>query len=323
MKKILRLLIVVALSVAATLANAQQPKKIWRIGLFHVGLDHVPPSLEPLREGLKKLGYEEGKNILLDWRNLADEEAARATAQEFVRNRVDLIAAFENQTVRAAKGATSEIPVVFLHVDDPVADGFVKSLSHPGGNMTGFVTWPVSPGKQIELFKELVPQLRRLLLLIHPKDPVGQRWLAEVRKASETLKIKLLERQATNQADIERVLRSVKRGEVEGIFVSSQILRTNFSAVMISLASERRLPLAVHRKEWVEQGGLFSYATDLASVGRAAAPYVDKILKGTKPADLPVQQMSRIELIINLKTAKQMGLTVPPNVLARADRVIR
>jgi len=321
-KIVIWLLATVSLAIVS-LANAQQTKKVWRIGLFHVGLDHIPPSLEPLKEGMKALGYEQGRNIRLDWRNLPDEEAARVTAREFVRDRVDLIVAFESQTVRAAKAATSEIPVVFLHVSDPVTEGFVKSLSHPGGNLTGFITWPISFGKQVELFKELVPRLRRLLLLVDPQDPLGPLWLGEVRQAGEALKLRMVEREATNQADIERVMRSFKAGEVDGVLAPSQILRTNFTALMIRLASEKRLPLAVHRKEWVEQGGLFSYAADLASVGRAAAPYVDKILKGAKPAELPAQQANKFELVINLKTAKQIGLTIPPNVLARADKVIK
>lgn len=305
------------------LANAQQLGKVWRIGLFHVGLDHVPPSLEPLRQTLKALGYEEGKNIRLDWRNLADEEAARETAKEFVRERVDLIVAFEGQTVRAAKAATSEIPVVFLHVDDPVADGFIKSLSHPGGNLTGFVTYPISPGKQMELFKEIVPKLRRLLALIDPQDPATGRVLSEVREAAVALKLHLTEREVRNQADIERLFASVRRGDVEGIFPVSRNLLTKFPSLITRLSSEKHLPLAMHRKEWVEQGALFSYAPDLVTVGREAAPYVDRILKGAKPANLPVQQMSRFELVINLKAAKQIGLTIPPNVLARADKVIR
>jgi putative ABC transport system substrate-binding protein len=322
-KKILAILVATLTLVSFHLAEAQQPKKVWRIGLFHVGLDHVPPSLEPLRGELKKLGYEEGKNIRLDWRNLPDEDAARVAAKEFVRNRVDLIVAFEAQTVRAAKAATSEIPVVFLHVDDPVASGFVKSLSQPGGNLTGFVTYPVSLGKQMELFKELVPRLRQVLVLIDPQDPESGRLLSEVHSVTAALKLRLSEHEVTSQADTERVFGSIKRGDLDGVYVLSPSLRTKFPSLILRLASEKRLPLASHRKEWVEQGALFSYATDLASVGRAAAPYVDKILKGTKPADLPVEQAMKFELVINLKAAKQIGLTVPPNVLARADKVIR
>ena len=302
---------------------AQGPGKVWRIGVFHVGLDHVPPSLEPLRETLKALGYEEGKSIHLDWRNLADEEAARETAKEFVQNRVDLIVAFENQTVRAAKAATSEIPVVFLHTTDPVGDGIVKSLSRPGGNLTGFAGLADLPAKRMELFKELVPRLRRVLVLIDPEDPTTPRLLGEVQRAGEILKLKLVEREARNQADLERVFGSVKRGDVDGVFVVSPNLLVKFSSLLIRLASERRLPFPGHRKEWVEQGALFSYAHDIASVGRDAAGYVDRILKGTKPADLPVQQPTRFELVINLKTAKALGLTIPREMLLRADRAIQ
>jgi ABC-type uncharacterized transport system substrate-binding protein len=305
------------------IAEAQQPKKVWRIGLSHVGLDHVPPPLEPLRQELKKLGYEEGNNIQLDWRNLPDEEAARATAQEFVRNRVDLIVAFESQTVRAAKAATSEIPVVFLLVVDPVAEGFIKSFSHPGGNMTGFGGPGDVPGKQLELFSEVVPRLRRVLILIDPKDPVAMRSLAEVRLAAKSLKLLLVERQATTQTDLERVFGSLKPGGVTGVFIVSPNLRTKFPSLILRLASEKRLPLAIHRKEWVEQGALFSYAHDLASVGPPAAQYIDRIFKGAKPADLPFQEPAKFEFVINLKAAKQIGLTIPPNVLARADKVIK
>ncbi|MDH3446399.1 MAG: ABC transporter substrate-binding protein [Deltaproteobacteria bacterium] len=302
---------------------AQQASKVLRVGLFHVGLDHVPPSVPALREALKELGYVEGKNIHLDWRNLPDEDAAVATAKEFARTPVDLIIAFEDQTIRAAKAATKEVPVLFLHANAPVVDGFVKSFAHPGGNMTGFVAWPVSNGKQVELFKELVPGLRSLLLLVHPGDPVGRRWLDEMRLAGEALKLRLIEREATNQAELERVIRSINRDEVGGALVASQILRNSYSALIIRLISEKRLPLGMHRKAWVERGALFSYSADLASVGRAAAPYVDKLLKGTKPADLPVDQVSRFELVINLKSANQLGLTIPQSVLYRANEVIR
>ena len=324
MKEILGLLIAtLVVCIVAGSANAQRPKKVWRLGLSHVGLDHVPPPLETLREELKRLAYEEGKNIHLDWRNLPDEEAARATAREFVRNRVDLIVAFESQTVRAAKAATSDIPVVFLLVVDPVAEGFVKSVSRPGGNMTGFGGPGDVPGKQIELFKEVVPSLRRFLALIDPKDPVAQRSMVEVRTAAENLKLLLVEREAVTQADITRIFSSLKPGDVDGVFIVSPNLRTKFPSLILRLASEKRLPLAIHRKELVEQGALFSYAHDLASVGPPAAQYIDRIFKGAKPGDLPFQEPPRFEFVVNLKTAKQIGITIPPNVLARADRVIR
>ncbi len=320
--------IIVALAAAVILnfvpsAHSQTSKKVWKVGLFHVGLDHIPPSLSTLREGLKALGYEEGKNIHLDWRNLADEEAARETAKEFVRNRVDLIVAFENQSVRAVKATTSEIPVVFISVTDPVADGFVKSLAHPGGNLTGFVGRREVPDKQIELFKEIVPRLRRILVLNDPDDPTAGRLLTEVRRVGSELKLQLNEHKVTVQPDIERVFGSIKRGDMDGVFIVSIDLQQKFTGLILRLATERHLPLVVRTRGWVEKGGLFSYGHDVTPVGRDAAQYVDKILKGTKPEDLPVQQPLKFEFIINLKTATQIGLTIPPNVLARADKVIR
>ncbi len=290
---------------------------------MHVGLDHPPRSVVTFRETLKALGYEEGKNLRLDFRNLADEEAARATAREFVRDRVDVIVAFENQTARAVKAATSEIPVVFVHVTDPVADGLVNSLSRPGSNLTGFAGLGDLPAKRLELFKELVPRLRRVLLLIDPHDPVTGRVLGEVEKAGAALKLHLVERRVSHEVDIEGVFRFPKRGEIDGVFVASPSLYSKFSSLILRLASERRIPLASHWKWVVAQGALFSYSGNLQSVGGEAAGYVDKILKGAKPANLPVQELSRFELVINLRTAKALGLKIPQSVLSRADEVIR
>ena len=322
-KKLIVLVIATVILFFAPLGHSQQAGRVWHVGLIHVGLDHTPQSLEPLRAGLKALGYEQGKNIYLDWRNLSDEEAARESAKEFVRNRVDLIVAWENQTVRAAKAATAEIPVVFISVTDPVADGFVKSLARPGGNVTGFVGRRELPDKQLELFKEIVPQLHHVLVLNDPQDPTTERFLAEVRKVGSALKLQLNEHKVTVQPDIERVFGSIKHGDMDGVFMVSIDLQQKFTGLILRLASERRLPLAVRAAGWVEKGGLFSYGHDVSPVGRDAAGYVDRILKGTKTADLPVQQPTKFEFIINLKTAKQIGLTIPPNVLARADRVIR
>jgi putative ABC transport system substrate-binding protein len=321
---ILLLTLSLGLLVAPRTTEAQQPVKVWRIGLFHVGLDHVPPALAGLREGLKALGYEEGKNIHLDWRNLLDEAAAQVTAREFVRDRVDLIVAFENQTIRAAKAATSEIPVVFIGASDPVADGFVHSVARPSGNLTGFSQglWDFQD-KKLELFKELIPHLRRVLVLIAPNDPVTPRLLAEVRRAAAALQLHLVEREAAQQVDVERVFDSVTPHEVDGVFVVSPSLGVNFSSHLVRLAAEKRLPLVSHRKEWVAQGALFSYAAASRPIGQQAAQYVDKILQGAKPADLPVQLSTKFELVINLKTAQALGLTIPPTLLFQADEVIR
>ena len=303
-------------------AEAQRAGRIYRIGVFHVG-DHIPPGLEALRDDLKTMGYEEGKNIQLDFQNLADEEAATRTAREFVRARLDLIVAFGNPTVRAARSATTEIPIVMIHVTDPVAHGFVKTLARPGGNLTGFVFFAVSPAKHVELFKEMVPGLRRVLVLVDPHDPVTPSELAEIRRAAAALRLNSTERDATDQADLERVFGSIKHGDIDGVVVASNTLHIKFTALLIRFASEKRVPLASYRKESVQQGALFSYAPDVAAVGRRAATYVDKILKGAKPADLPVEQPTKFELVINLKTAKVLGLTIPASLLQRADEVIQ
>src|SRR5262249_9725760 len=186
--------LVLSLLVTPCWTTAQQPGKVWRIGLFHVGLDHVPPWLDPLRDGLKALGYEEGKNLILDWRNLPDEAAADDTAKAFVQERVDLMVAFENQTARAAHAATAVIPIVFMGVSDPVAAGFVHSLAHPGGNMTGFEAFTFeAPDKKLELFKALVPHLHRVLVLQDPTDPLTPPLLAELRTAGAALKLQVAE----------------------------------------------------------------------------------------------------------------------------------
>ena len=302
-------------------ARAQQPARVWRIGLFHVGLDHVPPALHGLREGLKELGYEESKNLRWDFRNLPDESAAQGTAREFVREKVDVIVAFENQTVRAAKAATSEVPILFLHVlTDPVGEGFVQSLAHPGGNITGI--FGDVPGKRVELLKEVVPNLDRLLLLFDPTDHTALQELTALRAAATALKLRLVERAAVTQGDIERVFMPVRRENIQAIVVVSGLV-TKFPSLVIHLAAERRLPIPGHRKEWAEQGALFSYGANYFSVGRIdAARLVDRLLKGTKPADLPVEQIARLELVINLKTAKALGLKIPQSLLLRADQLI-
>lgn len=231
---------------------------MYRIGLFHVGLDHVPPSLAAFRTGTKALGYEEGKNVHLDWRNLADETAAHGAATAFVRDRVDVIVAFETVSVRAAMTATADIPIVFVTADDPVGNGFVKSLAHPGGNVTGFANATGLSAKTVELFKELVPGLQRLFAPVDPRDPETPALLAEVQTAAKRLKITLVRRDASSASDLERIFGMLWPGEADGVFAVSPYLARTFSAQLLRLAKAKHLPLAIHRKEWVEQGALFS-----------------------------------------------------------------
>ena len=304
-------------------AQAQQTGKVYRISAFHVGLDHVPPSLDGLREGLKALGYEEGKNLKLDFRNLADEAAARMTAAEFARMRPDVVIAFEDQTMRAAHGSITDIPVVFLHATDPIAAGIAKSFAHPGGNMTGLVTLGNAPVKEVELFKEIVPGLQRMLVLADRADPGAAEFRHQVQRAASALKITIIERDAGTEKELEGVFASASRMNTDGVFIASLNLRVKYHSVILRLADARQIPVAGHRKEWVERGALFSYAENIREIGRiAAGRYVDKILKGAKPRDLPIEAYERPELVINLKTAKALGLTIPPSVLLRADQVI-
>jgi putative ABC transport system substrate-binding protein len=215
--------------------TSDPPVSVRRLGLFHVGLDHVPASLDPLLEELAQLGYRQDQNLAVDWRNLPNETAAETAAREFVANGVDLIVAFENQTMRAVREATSAIPVVFLHVDDPVANGWVQSLAHPGGNLTGFVGAPDLPDKRIEYFKTLVPSLRKLLILSDPGDPVTPRVLPVARRAAAALGIELVEREGTDQQRIEQVFADLRPGEADGVFIASRNLQTNLTLPIIRL----------------------------------------------------------------------------------------
>jgi putative ABC transport system substrate-binding protein len=317
--------------------------KLFSIGLFHVGLDHVPSSVPALVDALAALGYltpsqaeefnnglkdlpqaltADGKSVRLDWRNLPDEAAANETAKEFVDERVDLIVALEGQTIRAAHEATSVVPIVFLHALNPVEDGLVQSLSHPGGNMTGLIGFQQLAGKQLEMFKNLVPSLQRVLVVTNPEDPRASELVDDTRDAAADLNVTLVERAASTEADITRVFEEIEPGEVDGVVIASQDLQTKFSLLMIPLALDRRLPISVGFKERVEMGGLFSYAPDFPAVGRAAAVYVDKILKGSAPADLPVEEMTQLLLIINQKVADDLGITLPREWLDAADEVI-
>jgi putative ABC transport system substrate-binding protein len=316
------LTLTLALTLAPCAAEGQKPPKIPRIGLFHVGLDHDPPGLAPMRESLRSLGYEEGRNIHLDYRNQADEDAARSTAQNFVRERVDIMIAFENQAVRAAQAATSEIPVVFAHVSDPVRAGFVKSIARPGGNLTGVADFVGElQDKRVQILGEMV-RLRRLLILTDPTDPATARLRADIERVAPQLKVQLVERRATTEADVMKMFASLKKGAVDGMVVISPKLITNFPALILRLSLERQIPLVSHRKALAEQGALFSYGPNFTAVGQDIAGYIDRILKGAKPADLPVQQVARLELVINLRTARALGLTIPPSVLSRADQII-
>jgi putative ABC transport system substrate-binding protein len=313
---------ILGLSLICLATNAAADQKMWHIGLCHVGLDHVPPSVPALHKALNEMGYEDGENLRFDWRNQADAAAANATMKEWVAEGVDLIVAFEDQCVRAAKAATSEIPIVFVHALDPLTSGYIQSLARPGGNLTGPVSNLGLIAKRLELLKEVDPQLRRVLVLFDAKDPFVQT-LERARQAAPALGLELVERNAHDAADLERIFAELQPGEVGGVIVASLDLETNQSHTIIELAEKAGLPLAGHRRQWAEWGALFAYGTDFPEAGRVAAGYVDRILKGANPAELPVEELSGLVLTINLKRAQELGIAIPPEILLRADEVIQ
>jgi putative ABC transport system substrate-binding protein len=314
-----------------------------RVGLMHVGRDHVPPSLGTLVGRLADLGWidgshdelvarlvhdghVEGPRIELLWRNLEPGEAEDQAAA-FVAEHVDVIVAFEDKSIAAAQGATAlmehPIPVVFLHPSDPVRDGLVESLSHPGGNLTGVFGARDPVVRQLELYQQIMPGLRRLLTLVDPTDKATPPLLTEAKDAAKRLGLELDIREASTAADLELAFNSLAPGEVDGAFLLSPSLRLNFSKRTIELAAEANLPVQAHRKEWVEQGALFSLGVDVGPVGDAGARFVDSILRGTPPADLPVEEVPRIQFAINLARARELGIEVPEDVITRADVVYR
>lgn len=299
-----------------------------RVGLMHVGTDHVPPSRDSLYARLEELGWRDGGNVELIWRNL-EPDAAERQALDFVRERVDVIVAFEDTSIRAAQEATAaapgRIPIVFLHPSDPVRDGLVKSLARPGTNLTGVYGPRDVVAKQLELYQLLVPRLRRVLTLVDPDDPASGRLLEQYRTAAAQLPrpLELDIREASTAEDLGRIFRSLRPGQVDGAFLLSNSLRLNHSAVTIRLAERARIPIQAHRKEWVEQGALYSYGIDLAPIGRAGARFVDSILRGTSPADLPVEEVPTIDFAISLATAGRLGIRVPQDMIIRADEVYR
>lgn len=303
--------------------QTQASPKVYRLGVFHVGTDHVPPALRGLREGLQALGYVEGQTLELDWRNLEDAAAAAATARQFVNARKDLIVAFEADSARAAKTATTELPIVFLAVDEPVAQELVQSFAHPGGNITGIVGRPLLLSKRMEFFKELLPSLDRLLGLVDPADPDTPAQLEEARRAARLLGIELVERVVRRSAETPSVFASLTPREVQGgMIISPRLL--NDASTILRAALDTGLPLGVHgQRRLAAEGALFSYGPNPDENGRASARQVDKILRGTRPTDIPVENRDILELIVNLRTAETLGLTLAQSALLQATEVIQ
>jgi putative ABC transport system substrate-binding protein len=328
MKKasVLSILFVVVKLAAGVTAEAQQPAKAPRIGfLITSSPSTIAPRMDAFRQGLRELGYVEGKNIVIERRH-ADGKSDRlpALAVELVNLKVDVIVTSGPTATRPAKEATSSIPIVMTFDDDPVGSGFVASLARPGGNITGLSTLsPEISGKQLELLKEIVPRLGRVAVIGTSTRQGTAQTLKEMELAAGGFGVKLQYLDIQNPKDIETAFRVASKERADAVLVLQSPVLYSQRVQIADLALKSRLPAISSRREFVEDGGLMSYGVSTFDLDRRAATYVDKILKGAKPADLPVEQPTKFELIINLKAANQIGLAIPPNVLARADKVIK
>jgi putative tryptophan/tyrosine transport system substrate-binding protein len=304
-------------------AQAQQAKKVPRIG--YLRFIEFPAYDSAFRNGLSDLGYVERENIQVEYRFAGGSLARLAEfAAELVSLKVDVIVAGSTQSIDAAKRATKTIPIVFPVTFDPVESGFVASLARPGGNLTGLSTVnPDAAAKRVELLKEVLPQISRLAVLRNPINSGSQFPLKETEAGAKQLGIRLQTLEARSPEELEGVFRLATSERAGALIVIVDALFNAEQQRISELALRHRLPAMFDSAQYVEAGGLISYGANLSDLFRRAATYVDKILKGAKPGDLPVEQPTKFDLVINLKTAKQIGLTIPPQVLARADKVIK
>src|SRR5262245_14774800 len=324
-KKVTILILCAMLFALCHPVEAQQPKKVPRIGyLTAASASAMVPRANAFRQGLRELGYVEGKNIVIEYQ-YADGKLDRlpALAAKLVRLNVDIIVSGGPAATRPAREATSTIPIIMAQDGDPVGNGFVASLAQPGGNITGLSTVaPEMSGKRLELLKEIIPKLSRVAVFGNSSDPGNARVLKETELAAAAFGLKVQYLEVVSLADIETAFRLASKGRADAVLLLPNPILTPHRALVADLAVKSRLPV-IYDTQYVEAGGLMTYGVNLPDLDRRAATYVDKILKGAKPADLPVEQPTKFEFIINLKAAKQIGLTIPPNVLARADKVIK
>jgi putative ABC transport system substrate-binding protein len=313
-------------------AEAQQPTKILRVGILFIG-GRDQPHLEAFKQGLRERGYTEGKNIVLGYR-YAEGKVDRlpSLAAELVELKVDVIVTTSGNSAKAASEATKTIPIVLTTGADPVKSGLAESLAKPGGNVTGLsIIEEDLSGKRVDILKETFPKMTRMAYLWHPlavsysaaDTTSGNPSYDQAEKATKTAGVQLLSYKVRTLAEIERAFADMPKVRPDALLVLQSPLMTLNSKKIVELALKQRLPGMYPTLQFAEEGGLMAYGPLIGDLYRRAATYVDKILKGTKPADLPVEQPTKFEFIINLKTAKQIGLTIPPNVLARADKVIK
>jgi putative ABC transport system substrate-binding protein len=305
--------------------HAQQRKKISQIGYLGNTAQTSSTDIKALRESLNKLGYIEGQNIAIEYRYFDGKfEGLPELATELVRLKPQVIVVVGNEAIRAIKNATKDIPVVMVSANDAVKRGFVASLAHPGGNITGLTSrGSETLGKRLELLKEIVPKLSRAGFLWSPTSPVAADNLKDTEIIARSLRVDILSLQLNDPTHIEKSFQAAIGKRADALMIDGGAFPSAHQNQFIELAAKHRLPTMYPNSRFVEAGGLLTYGGNRSEQYRRAADYIDKILKGAKPADLPVEQPTKLDLVINLKAAKQIGLTIPPNVLARADRLIK
>jgi putative tryptophan/tyrosine transport system substrate-binding protein len=321
-RRFLLTLLVGALA-APRAAQAQQAGKVWLLGVLSPGTPPAGP-LDALKQGLRELGYEDGRNVSIEWRfSGPTDERLRDLAEELVRLKVDVIVAINTQAALAAKRATATTPIVIARVSDPVRTGLVASFAHPGGNVTGLTGFSDDlSGKRLELIREMLPRLSRLAVLWNSGNPGIELSVRAMERAARQRGVELPRHGVRGSDEFRTAIESVARERAGALFVFDDVLMTTHKTQILDWAARVRLPVISQYSELTEAGGLMAYGPDIPDMYRRAATYVDKILKGAKPGDLPVEQPTKFELVINLKTAKALGLTIPPSLLARADQVI-
>ena len=316
----------VATALLATVAQAQQPKKASRIGFFSYGSVEIEQSsLAAFRQKLRELGYLEGQNIVIEQRYaIGRSEKLPELLAELVALKVDLLVVAGDPAVHAAKKATNTIPIVMVASPDPVGTGLIASLAHPGGNVTGLSDFHAGViTKRLELLKDVVPSASRVAVLLNPVNPSNPLQLKDIQAVAPAFRVTLLPLEIKGPDDMDHTFTTIEKERPGALLVIGDRLFATHQKRIFEFVIKSRLPAIYSQSVYVDGGGLMSYGTSFADQYRRAATYVDKILKGAKPADLPVEQPTKFEFAINLKTAKQIGLTIPRGVLARADRVIK
>lgn len=318
----------VTILVAAVPGGAQQAGKVYRIGVLANAFESSEgPYFDEFLDGLKKLGYAEGTNLVIEWRSSeGDFDLLPTLAGELVRSKVDVIVALSPQPAHAAADATKSIPIVFLVVADPVREKLVGSLANPGGNVTGLATYSLTEltTRRLALLKEAVPKASRLAVLANAANPAHRQALSrEIPAAASSLRLTPLPLEVRTPVDFEGAFEAAARDRADSLYVLGDRLAFVHRAQLAELAAQRRLPTMFTLKSAVEAGGLMSYGPRLGDLFRRAASYVDRILKGAKPSELPVAQPPKFELVVNLKTARVLGLPIPDSLVKRADEVIR